>query len=84
MKKKGIYLGGKNDSWFVIGECVEEFECQIFNRWGNKLYTMTDINDKWDGTYNGKEVPQGVYVYILSVKKKFSPKIIKHGHITKL
>ncbi|MGE0560628.1 MAG: lamin tail domain-containing protein [Flavobacteriales bacterium] len=73
-----------NDEWYVIADCVEEFECLIFNRWGNKLYTLTNINDKWDGTYNGKEVPQGIYVYVMTLKKKFTPKIVKHGHITKL
>jgi len=77
---------GMNDFWQVVSdsECIEEFECIIFNRWGNKLYTMINIDDKWDGNYQGKEVPQGVYVYVLSLKKKSSRKITKHGHITKL
>ena len=77
---------GMNDFWQVVtdSDCIEEFECIIFNRWGNKLYTMTNINDKWNGTYNGKEVPQGVYVYVLTIKKNLSRKITKHGHITKL
>ena len=73
---------GMNDNWYVLGECVEEFECLIYNRWGNLLYTMMDIADKWDGTHNGKKVPQGVYVYTLTLKKSNGLKDTRRGHIT--
>lgn len=34
---------------------------EIWDRWGNKMFYTTNVNDKWDGTYNGQFVPSGVY-----------------------
>ena len=42
-------------------QSIVEFKATIFNRWGQRLYTWTDINGGWDGTYKGKRVPDGVY-----------------------
>lgn len=42
---------------------VVNFELEIYNRWGFLLWSTTDISAQWDGTYNGKPVPQGAYVY---------------------
>lgn len=38
-------------------------EFSIFNRWGNKVFSTTDIDAGWDGTYNGAPQPMGVYIY---------------------
>lgn len=40
-----------------------DFELLIFNRWGELIYTIEDINDYWDGTYNGILVQDGTYVW---------------------
>ncbi len=45
----------------------------VYDRWGNQLYMAEDfsINDStvfWDGTFNGKEVPAGVYVFSLNIQ----------------
>ncbi|NBU35400.1 MAG: hypothetical protein EBS35_02340 [Bacteroidetes bacterium] len=34
---------------------------EIWDRWGNKIFYTTNVNDKWDGTFNGQIVPPGVY-----------------------
>jgi len=39
----------------------------IFDRWGNKYFETADINDCWDGMYNGREVRTGVFVYLLEM-----------------
>lgn len=39
------------------------FEFQIFNRWGEMIYQTTDQYFKWDGSYNGFDVPDNVVVY---------------------
>jgi len=41
------------------------FELRIFDRWGKQLFYTTDINQAWDGTYNGEPLPQGSYTYII-------------------
>ncbi len=39
---------------------------RIFNRWGELVFESRDVvNDKWDGTFRGKPVNPGVYVFYL-------------------
>lgn len=57
---------GINDLFIPKGIGIEDFNMQIFNRWGQLLFTASSVNDGWDGTYNGNEVPLGVYIYKLS------------------
>ena len=59
---------GKNDSIGVLYDCpnVKYIKLAIFNRWGETVYESTDLNGKWDGTYKGKQVPSGVYVYFVT------------------
>ena len=37
---------------------------QIFNRWGQLVFETDDINEGWDGRFNGDIAPEGVYVWI--------------------
>lgn len=43
---------------------IYEFKMVIFNRWGNIVHTLENINDAWDGTINGTEVADGVYFWV--------------------
>ena len=36
--------------------------------WGTKLYSWDDVNGKWDGTYKGKVVKDGVYFLVVRAK----------------
>ena len=47
---------------------VETFE--IFNRWGQRIYSSTKL--PWDGKYNGKLLDNGVYIWRLLYKTKYS------------
>lgn len=49
----------------VIG--ATDFRFQIFNRWGELIYETTDQYFKWDGTYNGHNVPDDVVVYKVQI-----------------
>lgn len=54
------------DSWNNVyrvkkHQSIIEFKATIFNRWGQRLYSWTDINGGWDGKVNGKVVKDGVY-----------------------
>lgn len=54
---------GINDLFFIAGGGIEEFVLEIFNRWGEIIFSSNDINEHWDGTHEGTDVPQGSYVY---------------------
>lgn len=49
----------------VAHKSLITFHCTIFNRWGVKLHQFSDPAKGWDGRYNGKYVPTGVYYYVI-------------------
>lgn len=56
---------GMNDKFDVNCDKIVEYNIVIFNRWGNKLFESNDIDNPWDGTNKGKEVPEGTYFFII-------------------
>lgn len=68
---------GKNDVFFdgtpVLN--VTSFDMQIFNRWGQNIYTTDSFFRPWDGYMsNGDPSPEGLYTYkikITSIKGKY-------------
>lgn len=53
-----------NDGFLVQGVFVKQFELQIYNRWGELVFETQNMQEPWDGTFNGKPAPADVYVYI--------------------
>ena len=47
---------------------IVEFHAYIFNRWGQKLYEWTNIDEGWDGKYRGNDVKQGTYFVLVKAK----------------
>lgn len=66
---------GNNDKFNVLETClIEKYKLQIFNRWGQLVFTTLSTQNSWDGTYKGGEADAGVYYYrinaILTDKSK--------------
>ncbi len=61
---------GVNDVFRVKHKSLVYFQAYIFNRWGQQLYrySLPDIDRGWDGTSNGKEVPDGVYFIVVEAE----------------
>ncbi|MGL4598250.1 MAG: gliding motility-associated C-terminal domain-containing protein, partial [Bacteroidia bacterium] len=57
---------GLNDVLFVLGGPFSDLKFQVFNTWGNEVFSTTDAAIGWDGTLGGKPQPAGVYTYIIS------------------
>lgn len=55
---------GKNDVVrpFLMGISKLNY-FSIYNRWGQLLFTTTEENKAWDGTFGGLPQPSGAYVY---------------------
>ncbi len=53
-----------NENFTVSGVFVKEFELDIFDRWGNLMFHSTDINQGWDGKFEGQDAKSDVYVFI--------------------
>jgi gliding motility-associated-like protein len=73
---------GSNDNFEVIGTGIENFSLTIFNRWGLEMGKLNSINDKWDGTKDGKECPAGTYFYVMQLTKANGETIEQNGTIT--
>ncbi len=62
---------GLNDIFKPIVKAqTEMYHFKIFNRWGQLLFTTKNISAGWDGTINGIQQPNGVYVWLLEYKLK--------------
>ena len=58
---------GLNDMFKATSYCnFSNFDLQIFNRWGEKIFESSNSNTGWDGTYLGSKMLSGVYVYFVS------------------
>ncbi len=44
---------------------ISNFRMTIFNRGGHQVFSSMDLNNSWDGTYKGSQLPQGAYVYVI-------------------
>lgn len=56
-----------NNGFRLVGGNMRSFELNIFNRWGELIYTIVDLDDFWDGTYKGIMCQDGTYVWKLKV-----------------
>lgn len=45
---------------------VDDFEINIFDRWGVLIHQITDKQNYWDGTTRGIDAPAGVYVWTMN------------------
>lgn len=75
---------GVNDVFYFKGNFVKEYHVWVFDRWGRKMFESTNMNDGWDGTYQGKPAPEGVYTYRVEVANYNGEKGERNGTITLL
>lgn len=74
---------GPNNTFKVIRRGIAELTYfRIFNRWGNLVFETTNIDEGWDGTYNGKPQPFGVFVYQVEAVAKNGRPFMKTGNVT--
>ncbi|MBK7343143.1 MAG: gliding motility-associated C-terminal domain-containing protein [Saprospiraceae bacterium] len=57
---------GINDNFTIEGiELFPNNELRVFNRWGNEIFTQKGYKNNWNGTWDGTDLPDGTYFYIL-------------------
>lgn len=60
---------------FASGFDPYRFALLIYNKWGQIIYETHDAKIGWDGSYGGKIVKDGSYVWKLEFRDKYSDKI---------
>jgi gliding motility-associated-like protein len=69
---------GHNDVFKPRGTNLFGYQLRIYDRWGNKVFESDDIEEGWDGTFNGKLMNSAVFVYyILS-----GDEVVSKGNVT--
>lgn len=59
-------------------DVVESFD--IYNRWGQKVFSGSQGNLRWNGNVDDKQAPTDVYIYVLKIKGQK----IRKGEVTVL
>lgn len=72
---------GLNDIFKVKAEEILTFEINIFDRWGLLIFTSTDLDISWDGTYKGKLVQQDAYIWKVKYSDYFEKRVELIGHV---
>ena len=59
---------GLNDFFFPKVIEFSDFEMEIYNRWGEKIYHTLELDKPWGGNSNNGIMENGIYAYKISVK----------------
>lgn len=73
-----------NRSFGLVAACdINNIKLDVYSRSGSKMFSSIDIDEKWDGTFNGSDVNPGVYLYTLDYERA-GEVITKSGTVTVL
>jgi gliding motility-associated-like protein len=75
---------GSNDLWLVTNgaPCTNRIRAAVYNRYGQEVYKSENYQNNWDGTYNGKPVPDGTYYYAVTYYFIGGRQVILKGDVT--
>lgn len=75
---------GDNDEFYVYSTLIVDFEINIYNRWGQLVYTSQNMNFRWDGRdmKSGAVIPEGVMTYLIKATAYNGQALQKPGTVT--
>jgi gliding motility-associated-like protein len=74
---------GTNDLFRIRASgVIKKFTIRIFNRWGEQVFESNDINESWDGVYQGVVQPLSSYVWYADYTFGDGSKYTKSGNVT--
>ncbi|MFB9294493.1 gliding motility-associated C-terminal domain-containing protein [Persicitalea jodogahamensis] len=71
---------GTNDTWEIENSAAYlDCEVEIFNRWGNRVFSSKGYDKDWGGQFNNEDLPAATYYYVI----KLHPDLpVKSGSVT--
>lgn len=72
---------GNNDVLDVQGKGIDSIHLMIYSRWGQRVFETETMDEKWDGTINGKMLDNGVFVYVVKAVTSCNSEIEDQGKI---
>ncbi len=74
---------GKNDNYKMFYKGIFHLdEFAIYNRWGQKVWSTSNVDIGWDGKINGEPAQVGTYVYLVTGTDLSNNAITKQGNVT--
>ncbi len=74
---------GSNSKFKILKRGIADLKSfSIYNRWGQKVFETANIDEGWDGSFNGKPQPFGVYVYEVIAVTSSGEDFVKTGNVT--
>jgi gliding motility-associated-like protein len=72
---------GINDTFKIYTTFLKNYSLQIFDRWGNIIFTSIDPYEEWNGKINNSPPQNSEYVYNLNVEGQDGTQLRKSGII---
>jgi gliding motility-associated-like protein len=73
---------GNNDILYVRGKGISSLSFMVYDRWGEKVFESTRLEQGWDGNFRGKKMNPAVFVYSLDVSFNDGTNQYKKGDVT--
>jgi gliding motility-associated-like protein len=75
---------GLNDNFRPIIKCIaKDYQLKVFNRYGNIVFSSSELNKGWDGKNKYFFSPTGVYAWMLQFRNPNNNQVIrKQGIVT--
>jgi gliding motility-associated-like protein len=73
-----------NQAFHIVASNISALELMIFDRWGELIFTMNDVNDYWDGSFNGYPCQDGTYTWKMRYWNESDEEFQLTGHVNLL
>jgi gliding motility-associated-like protein len=73
---------GRNDTWRVRSEVVEDISISVYNRWGELVFEGDQLDVFWDGTFKGAPASADVYGYYVRARCIGGEVLERKGNLT--
>ncbi len=71
-----------NETFGVVDNTsLQYFSLQIYSKWGQLIFSSNDVTKKWDGTFKGKKMPNGSYLWMLNYTNIRGRKFYEQGTV---
>ena len=75
---------GVNDEFRIVGlppENITKYNIQVFNKWGQVVFTSSNILESWDGKMKGQECPEGLYAWAIYFEDNNKTRVSNKGTV---
>jgi gliding motility-associated-like protein len=73
---------GVNDMFRGYGVAINSYQMNIYNRWGELIYTTNNYDKPWDGAISTDDVQNDVFVYHIALVDQHGEKHTYVGDVS--